>query len=157
MHGIIQHYTAWTTLSAFVLLTLLPMMPITPVFAHDMPNSCSSHSACADIPMGNTLETPDDMAMDDMVMNLPISKTVDSLRTNNRPELLLAYDEGTEKLSCDCGCQSTPDEFPAVFTPHIPSYSKFQSSIIPARLFAQTAQNKTTRNIPPNIPPPRIA
>ena len=154
-----QRITALITLTAFLLVITLPMMPITPVFAHDKVQTCANHDACKGDCHGGACHdkqnTPTDLVMTDMDMDMPDVVEAQVIQPIVNKVALVTPVEGTAKMGCGCGCQHTPDTFPAVLTPHLPSHINFQTTIVSTRSIYQLSEVKITRNTPPNIPPPR--
>ena len=155
----VQQNTAWLVLWSFFMITILPIMPITPVFAHDMAETCSHQGACKGDCHGGgchgTKSTPADLVMTDMDMPMPEKQTAQAKATHTKPVTLTSA-QGTEKVACDCGCQSTPDQFPIVLTPFILPHVNFQTTMVETRSTFQVSQTKITRNTRPNIPPPKL-
>jgi hypothetical protein len=155
MLRIMQRITAWTTLTAFLLVITLPLMPITPVYAHDKVETCTKQDTCGGDCHGGDCHseqsTPNDLVMTDMDMAMP---EVSSSNAISQAEV--APTRSAPNIECGCGCNGTPDVFPMVLSPHIPSYVNIQNSIVSTRSTQDVVSVKIIRNTPPSIPPPRI-
>lgn len=150
-----QRTTAWITLTAFFLVITLPLMPITPVYAHDKVETCANHDTCGSDCHGGDCHTtqsaPNDLVMTDMDMAMP---EVSSSKATQ--ESKATSSKTVPSLECGCGCNGTPDTFPMVLSPHLPTYVNIQSSIVSTRSTQYMVSVKIIRNTPPSIPPPRI-
>jgi len=160
-----QRLVALITLTAFLLVVAIPAMPVAQACAHKSAassNDDSCGSACHD---ESATLTPDDMNMSGMDMDMPIvaspakaSTTKASVAKESVAKASITKEKAPRcRIECGCGCNSSPDKFPVLLTPHIPA--SFQSSITIEKNQAEatSAAALITSSTPPNIPPPRLA
>ncbi|MDX8387912.1 MAG: hypothetical protein R8M46_05185 [Ghiorsea sp.] len=145
-----QRFTALITLAAFLLVITLPMIPVPPACAH---SAMGNDEACETACHGESATlAPDDMDMAELDMEMEV--VVEQAQVISQQEV------STEKppfcrIECGCGCNSSPDEFPLVLTPHLPSHPMTLITPIPSEYVFHVVATKAQRDIPPDSPPPR--
>jgi hypothetical protein len=147
-----QRFTALITLAAFLLVITLPMLPVPPACAHSaMVNDEACKTACHD---ETPTITPDDMNMSDFEMDLGTKHTHDDLLSKQE---LSSEKPPKCRIECGCGCNNSPDEFTLVLPPHVPSHPMALIEPIASEFAPEVATIETTRNNPPDSPPPRLS
>ena len=147
-----QRLTALITLAAFLMVVTLPVLPVPPACAH---SAMGNDEACATACHGEMATlAPEDMDMSDLDMEM---ETVASETKIVAHEEISSEEVPYCRIECGCGCNSAPDEFNVSLSPHMPSHPMALITPIPSEFSYSAVSTKTTRNTPPDSPPPRLS
>ncbi len=145
-----QRFSAIITLTAFLLVITLPILPVAPACAHSvMANDEPCGTACHD---ETPTLMPDDMDMSELDMEMEAVAT----------QVLTKQETSSEKpphcrIECGCGCNSSPDTFPLTLSPHLPAIDLYEIEMIKSEIALTAATHISIRNATPDSPPPRIS
>lgn len=148
-----QRFIATITLTAFLLVITMPMLPVAPACAHAAMASHANDDTCKMACHDASPElAPDDMDMADLNMDAEVKAT--------QTQELAKKDSVAEKppycrIECGCGCNSKPDTFPLTLSPHLPSKTLVVIKNLPSEQALNKVSINTTRQTSPKSPPPR--
>ncbi len=146
-----QRFTAIITLTAFLLVITMPMLPVKPACAHSlMGNDEPCETACHD---ESPALMPDDMDMSafEMAMDAELAQL---------DHAVVKQDAASDKpphcrIECGCGCNSAPDTFPLTLSPHLPAIDFYEIKKIQSEATAMIVPHKSIVFAAPDSPPPR--
>ena len=151
MLRLMQRFNAIITLTAFLLVITLPVLPVKPACAHSMAgNDEACETACHD---ESPVLTPDDMDMTAFEMEMDIEVTDHAVAkqetTNEKPPHC--------RIECGCGCNSSPDTFPLTLSPHLPAIDFYEIETIQSDAVAIIVPHKSIVFAATDSPPPRLS
>ncbi len=147
-----QRLTAIITLTAFLLVITMPMLPVTPACAHAAMAAHANDDTCAMACHDESPEImPDDMNMSDLNMDTTSPKQTQALTKQDSVAEKTPYC----RIECGCGCNNKPDTFPLTLSPHLPSNTLIATKNLPSEQALSKVSISITRLTPPESPPPR--
>ena len=147
-----QRFSAIITLTAFLLVITLPILPVAPACAHSvMANDDACATACHD---ETPTLMPDDMDMSDLDMEMEPA--------HEHHQVVAKQDVSSEKppysrIECGCGCNNSPDTFPITLSPHLPTIDLYEIKKVTSVATTIVVPHVSIAITPPDSPPPRIS
>lgn len=149
-----QRFIATITLTAFLLVITMPMLPIAPACAHTAMATNANDDTCEMACHDESPEImPDDMNMSDLDMHTTSPKQTQELAKEDNVSEKPPYC----RIECGCGCNNKPDTFPLTLSPHLPSIILVAIKNLPSEQALSKVSINITRHTPPESPPPRTS